>query len=282
MAVETKAAPLFVHSGHYASPIVDPDELRESNFEARRTSDQLMGISIDYDAMERLFSRLISLEPSLPLPESPIPSQRYHLRNTMYGIGDAFILSKMIQYLSPAQIIEVGSGFSSAVTLDTLDMLGLETHCAFIEPYTTRLESILREEDRGRVNIIRSKVQDVDVTLFEKLRANDLLFLDTTHVSKTGSDVNFEVFDVLPRLASGVIVHFHDIFDKFEYPNNWIYKENRSWNEIYVLRAFLMYNHEFEVIYANDAFTKNRHEVVEKLRPELLRNPGGGLWLRKR
>lgn len=282
MTLDDSGVRIFVPAGHYCSPVVDPGELRKSTFEARRANDKELGISIDLDAMEIFFRELMSLSPALPLPDAQVPSQRYHLQNTMYGIGDAAILSRIIHYLNPARIIEVGSGFSSAVILDTLDMLRLDSHCTFIEPYTARLNSILRHEDGQRVNIIESNVQDVDLDVFAKLGHNDILFLDTTHISKTGSDVNFEIFEVLPRLSPGVIVHFHDIFDKFEYPNQWIYQENRSWNEIYVLRAFLMYNREFDVIYANDAFAKSRRTVVQELCPELLRNAGGGLWLRKR
>lgn len=273
---------MFVPAGHYASPIVDTEELKGSTFDRRRTEDKVLGVNIDLDAMERLFRQLASLAPVLPLPDSQLPTQRYHQQNTMYGIGDAGILSRMIHHFRPGRIIEVGSGFSSAVILDTLDLLNLDARCTFVEPYTSRLESILRPEDADRVDIIRKNVQDVDLNIFDDLRRNDLLFLDTTHISKTGSDVNFEIFEVLPRLSSGVIIHFHDIFDKFEYPDKWIYDENRSWNEIYTLRAFLMYNDQFEIIYANDAFAKQRRAVVAELCPELLRNAGGGLWLRKR
>ena len=282
MSLGNRNIKMFVPAGHYCSPIVDPDALRASSFETTRANDNLLGINIDFDLMELLFRDLMSLTPNLPLPETQLSTQRFHLQNTMYGIGDAAILSKMIHWLKPSRIVEVGSGFSSAVILDTLDMLGLDTHCTFIEPYTSRLDSILRPEDVSRVDIIRNNVQDVDLGTFAQLRHNDILFLDTTHISKTGSDVNFEIFEVIPRLPSGVIIHFHDIFDKFEYPDQWIYGENRSWNEIYTLRAFLMYNDAFEIIYANHAFAKNRGAVVAELRPELLRNCGGGLWLRKR
>lgn len=282
MALANGSVKIFVPAGHYCSPIVDPQELKSSTFETYRANDKVLGVTIDLDRMETLFRDMMSLSPTLPMPELAVDTQRYHLQNTMYGIGDAGILSAMIHYLKPSRIIEVGSGFSSAVTLDTLDMLGLDAHCTFIEPYTSRLESILRPADRDRVDIIQRNVQDVDLQTFSKLGHNDILFLDTTHVSKTGSDVNFEIFEVLPRLSSGVIIHFHDVFDKFEYPDQWVYEENRSWNEIYMLRAFLMYNRDFEVIYANDSFAKNRRAVVEQFRPALLRNPGGGLWLRKR
>ena len=118
--------------------------------------------------------------------------------------------------------------------------------------------------------------------VFATLERGDILFLDTTHISKTGSDVNHELFEILPRLSSGVVIHFHDIFADFDYPEDWIYDQNRSWNELYVLRAFLMYNESFEIIYANDAFAAARSELISEKCPQILENQGAGLWLRKK
>ena len=78
--------------------------------------------------------------------------------------------------------------------------------------------------------------------MFEKLEAGDVLFIDSSHVAKTGSDVNYLFFEVLPRLRRGVRVHVHDIFLPIEYPRDWVIDENRSWNEQYVLRALLMFS----------------------------------------
>ncbi len=98
---------------------------------------------------------------------------------------------------------------------------------------------------------------------------------------KTGSDVCHELFDVLPALQPGVFVHFHDIFWPFEYGPNWIVKENRSWNELYGLRTFLMYNDAFEIVFFNDYFARNCRELIEAGYPAMLKNTGGSIWLRK-
>jgi len=108
-----------------------------------------------------------------------------------------------------------------------------------------------------------------------------LLFIDSTHVLKTGSDVCHELFNILPVLKKGVIVHFHDIFWPFEYPDDWILKENRSWNEIYALRAFLMNNSEFEILFFNDFFARNFDDEIKIVRPDMLKNTGGSLYLKK-
>jgi hypothetical protein len=117
--------------------------------------------------------------------------------------------------------------------------------------------------------------------LFEQLQPGDFLFIDSTHILRTGSDVCFELFEILPRLASGVIVHFHDVFWPFEYPAEWIVDENRSWNELYALRAFLTDNGKWKILFFNNYFAKLERSLVEKTFPTFLRNPGGALWLQR-
>ena len=99
------------------------------------------------------------------------------------------------------------------------------------------------------------------MSVFDELNEGDILFIDSTHVLRTGSDVCFELFEVLPRLAPGVLVHFHDIFWPFEYPRAWVVDENRSWNELYAIRAFLMNNSDWHIIFFNHYFAKTGREA---------------------
>src|SRR5262249_51820098 len=161
---------------------------------------------------------------------------------TLYG---------MIRHLKPQRIVEVGSGFSSAVMLDTSDrFFGGTISCTFIEPHPERLSSLLREGDREKHRVLARPVQDVDLEPFPELAANDILFVDSSHVAKVHSDVNRIFFEILPALAEGVSVQFHDIFYPFEYPKEWVYG-GRAWNESYLLRAFLQYNRSFQVQFYN-------------------------------
>jgi hypothetical protein len=99
-------------------------------------------------------------------------------------------------------------------------------------------------------------------------------------VSKTGSDVNYLLLEVLPRLKTGVWIHFHDLFYPFEYPQDWVFG-GRSWNEGYALRAFLQFNTSFRIEFMN-TFLEHFHEARFAQRmPLCLRNPGGSLWLRR-
>ena len=92
----------------------------------------------------------------------------------------------------------------------------------------------------------------------------------------------FELFEILPRLKSGVVVHFHDVFYPFEYPSDWVLKFNYSWNELYALRAFLMGNADWEMLFFNDYFIRAEEALIARDAPAILANPGGGLWLRRR
>jgi hypothetical protein len=130
------------------------------------------------------------------------------------------------------------------------------------------------------VRIVPEPIQNVDLAMFEELAANDILFVDSTHVSKTGSDVNRIFFEILPALASGVYIHFHDIFYPFEYPMDWVY-EGRAWNEAYMLRTFLQYNQAFEIVCFNTFLERFFRDFFVEHMPLCLKNTGGSIWLRK-
>jgi hypothetical protein len=115
---------------------------------------------------------------------------------------------------------------------------------------------------------------------FENLDENDVLFIDSSHVAKIGSDVNFLMFEVLPRLKPGVIIHLHDIFWPFEYPQSWI-DEGRAWNEAYLIRAFLQFNEAFEVLLFNSYLGQRQGDLVRGIMPRFMRTTGASLWLRK-
>jgi hypothetical protein len=117
------------------------------------------------------------------------------------------------------------------------------------------------------------------VSTFSKLKENDILFIDSTHVLKTASDVHYELFYILPSLNKGVLIHFHDIHYLFEYPQ-WLFERKLSWNESYALRAFLMYNPAFEVVFWNGMFADQQRELIHETNPLFLKNPGASIWLR--
>jgi predicted O-methyltransferase YrrM len=267
--------------GHYYSPVVDPRTIDRSLLRGEMNASDLAiaGLSLPrmltfwHDHKAVISQARFSLEPS--------PENRFHLANPVFSFADAIMLRAMMLIYKPRRIIEIGSGYSSAVMLDTAEEAGMNTDFTFIDPFPQRLANLLRPSDSVTTDIIESPVQSVDLALFDKLEANDILFIDSTHVLKTQSDVCREFFDILPRLKAGVIIHFHDIFYPFEYPDSWIFDRRYSWNEVYGLRLFLMHNTHYETIFFNNMFGKLAAETVAASCPLFLENIGGSFWLRK-
>ena len=165
--------------------------------------------------------------------------------------------------------------------LDTIDRhLDGQVACTLIEPYPERLRSLLRPDDLGRVTILEQRAQDVGLEPFLALEQDDILFIDSSHAVKIGSDVNHLLGEVLPRLRVGVYVHVHDIFYPFEYPKSWAL-EGRAWNEAYALKAFLAFNDSFEIVIFNTFLETFHRDLFERDMPLCLLNEGGSIWLRR-
>jgi hypothetical protein len=272
----------FMPDGHYYSPIPNKeDQNRALEFARRDIELELSGINIDDAFMLKLWNDMMPHMLELPFSKDAAKgsSNRYHYNNNMFSYGDATVYFGMLANFRPRRIIEIGSGFSSALAIDAKENLGLETYFDFIEPFPSKLKTFITDRELSYCTIHECSVQDVDIRLFSQLERNDILFVDSSHVVKAGSDVCHEIFRILPQLAPGVIIHFHDCFWPFEYPEAWI-RENRSWTELYFLRAFLMYNESFKIIFFNSYFARLHSEKFNQADLASL-NPGGGLWLRR-
>lgn len=278
--VNIKAA-LF-ENGHFYSPIVDPDDIRARMAEVWPRRDSVQGIDfrkqVQIDLLEQAFPKHL---PNFNYPRAAVDAVDedgrpwYYLDNDQFSNLDAASLFVLLCELKPARIIEIGSGFSSLLMADIRRRFfpgRLEIQC--IEPYP---RYFLRDEAYG-LELIESKVQDVPLSFFETLQANDVLFIDSSHVAKTGSDVNYLVFEILPRLPPGVNVHIHDIFLPNDYPFEWVVDENRSWNEQYLVQAYLMFNQKTKVLfgsaYANTVLVDQTLKALDG-KVELF---GGSLW----
>jgi hypothetical protein len=270
-------------SGHFYSPIVNKSEVEQDK---ERLFARRAPLAVDLNVLEQkvTFRTLAQHLRALPFADEHTPGLRYYYNNTSYAFGDAFGYWGMLNIFRPKRIIEVGCGFTSALALDAIEALGLDTVCTFIDPYPELLLRVASPIDK-RHEIIADRIQTIDPKTVESLGAGDIFFIDSSHVMKTGSDVTFEILELLPRLASGVIIHFHDVFDGFEYPYGWVVDLGQSWNELYALQSFLMFNERFKIIYFNDFFARECDDQLSVLpdstRHRIRENPGGGLWLRK-
>lgn len=272
---------LFVPPGHFYSPVVAPDEVL-STYAPDANPEHVVAFDVAAGNQLLVWERLRPHLQSIPFGKSKSEGFNYHFDNPAFGCGDGSILHAMLREHRPKRLVEVGSGYSSACALDTIDhFLGGAVDVTFIEPYPALLNQLVGSERLEKCHICASGVQQADASIFDTLDAGDFLFIDSTHVMKTGSDVCHELFNILPKLKPGVFIHFHDVFWPFEYPHTWVIDENRSWNELYGLRAFLMYNDTFKVEFFNDFFVRKFHDRVLNDYPEMLSNSGASLWLRK-
>lgn len=242
--------------------------------------DKHKNIVYDIDMREKeqleLLNHIKSTCDNLPEWTNEQKKYRYFFPNGSFEIGDALLLHNMIRTIKPNKIVEIGSGFSSSVMLDTNEFyFNNKINLSFIEPYPMLLKKLLRSNDI--INLQECMLQRADISEILNLQKNDILFIDSSHVCKRDSDVNMLLFEILPQLKSGVYIHFHDIFDGFEYPLEWT-KEGRLWNEDYILRAFLMNNNKYDIVFLNPFMQK----YIENEFPYEGYNAGGSLWIRKR
>lgn len=269
--------------GHFYSPYPRRSEVRRRAESLFTLPSALAGIDLREDQQWELLEQLAAFGADLPWGEEARPGLRYRYANRPYPWGDAIGLAMMLRHLRPRRMVEIGSGWSTVAALDVRDrFLGDELDLVTVDPYPRRLRALLGGERPDRFEVIESAVQDLDpVELVSGLRAGDILFVDSTHVVKTGSDVNHIVFELFSRLAPGVHVHVHDIFPGFEYPAAWVF-QGRAWSEAYLLRAFLMFNAEFDVTLWLALLAARSPERVGAALPAVMRNPGGSIWMARR
>lgn len=257
---------LWVPAGHFYSPIPSLDELKPQEQEIFDNIPAVLP-DIDLNVREQLewLDRLKTFYRELPFKEHKQSDLRYYFENNAFSYFDAIVLYAMLREIKPDRIIEVGSGFSSCVFLDTNELFfNNQIDCTFIEPYPELLMSLIKKQDD--LEVIPTRIQDVELDRFASLSSGDVLFVDSSHISKTGSDVNYIFFKILPILESGVWIHFHDIFYPFEYPREWVF-QGRAWNEAYLLRAFLQYNPNFKIQFFNSYLHQFHNEKITDSMP---------------
>jgi len=267
--------------GHFYSPIADPDDIasRKDRIFARR--DGSPGIDYREDAQLALMADLAPHVRGIDYPvEDPGDGQTYFYNNDQFPALDADFLHAALCHFRPSNMIEVGSGFSSLITASVnRTTIGNAINFSCIEPYPRQF---LIDGVEGISNLVVSRVEDVDPTFFEQLGDGDFLFIDSSHVAKVGSDVNYLFFEIIPRLRPGVIVHVHDIFLPDEYPPEWVIDQSRNWNEQYLLQAFLQFNDAWQVLWASHLMVTRHEQAVQAVFPRVPRlGKGGSLWMRR-
>lgn len=228
---------------HYYQPLINPKKyLRKSLREVR----ELPGIDFNEKGQLEVLDQFNYNEELLKFPLNKTTETGFYYKNFSYGAGDAEYLYNVIRFYKPHRIIEIGSGLSTMMVKNARDQNKIENveyACRHIciEPYE------MPWLEHFDVELLREKVENVDKSLFRQLEANDILFIDSSHIIRPQGDVLCEYQEILPLLKKGVRVHIHDIFSPQDYPDKWVY-EHKLWNEQYLLEAFLTFNHEFKII----------------------------------
>jgi len=261
---------------HFYEPIPDTRQLDPALWEQVR---EMPGVDLLVEAQLQRLDRFADCYrheyERFPREATGCPHE-FHDNNGQFASTDAEILHCMIRHYRPRRVVEIGSGFSSLVTAAALCLNACDGAPAgeliCVEPYPNQT---LRAGFPGLTRVVAAPVQAVPLAFFEELQADDVLFIDSSHVVAIGSDTTREVLDILPRLAPGVLVHFHDIFFPVEYPRGWVLDEHRFWNEQYLVEAFLSFNHRFEILYAGSYLHVAHNQKLVEFSP---RYGGGGRW----
>jgi len=284
--LESGCLPMLVH---FYSPVPDiPDLEKRGIFEQRSA---LTGIDLQTEKQLQLLRQLgenYGHECDWPLKPTK-DSFQFFLENGCFSFGCAAGLHTIIRQYEPHRIVEVGSGNSSIVMSAALKRNAAESSsysCEYtiIDPYPGAVVS--GGELYGVTELVKERVELTDITRFDQLRENDILFIDSGHTVKTGSDVNFLILDVLPRLQPGVIIHFHDI--NLPYPPPKVYYTNPAfrvfWTEEYLLQAFLCGNEHFEILLTMSVLQKEYMDTFCDVFPhfDLATNwaTSGSFWIR--
>jgi Methyltransferase domain len=205
--------------------------------------------------------------PELGWSSEPI-ADSYHYHNGYFESFDAEVAYCMVRHWKPRRIIEIGSGYSTRVMAQALhanlEQDQIRGELITVDPYPERLP----ENGLGDfVTVVPEQVQHLDIGLFEMLRADDILFIDSSHVVSVGSDVVREYLQILPRLNPGVLVHVHDIFLPSDYPRSAVLENLWFWSEQYLLQAFLAFNRDFQVLWSASAMQLSHAGVLARCFP---------------
>ena len=250
---------------HYYEPIPDFRSITPEQITRRR----------EFPAIDFRWDDQLSLLNELTAYHNELSALEFDFDNGFFSGFDAAVYYSLIRHLKPQRVIEIGGGYSTQLAAKALRADG-KLIC--IEPYPERLNGV-----GPSVELIQKRVEEIDVDFFSCLEAGDILFIDSSHAVKFGSDVCYEFLQLLPRLAPGVWIHVHDIFFPHDYPAEWLIERRMALNEQYLLEAFMSFNERFQVALANYWLCLDHAHEAARLWPDALSANYGAssLWMRR-
>ncbi len=265
-------------------PVPDTAQLPENQW---TKLSELVGVDMNGQGqinLLKIFSMYREEYDKFPITKTTTPYQ-YFIHNKSFESVDGEVLYCMIRHFKPKKILEIGSGFSTMLSAQAIHRNKVENssyYCKLevVDPYATE---IIRAGFPGLTKLNLSKAQDTPLSSFQNLGKDDFLFIDSSHVLKIGSDVQYLFLEVFPRLKPGVIIHIHDVFIPSEYPRNLVLKEHLFWSEQHLLQAFLAFNTHFRVLWGGSYMHLKHPELLEASFKSYTRNaePPGSFWMKR-
>lgn len=262
---------VFPIRNHYYEPQFDNRNPKPDFSKDRK----LPGIDWNISGQLEFLERFVFSQELADIPLKKSKNIEFYLNNGAFEAGDAEYWYQIIRTIKPRRIFEIGSGNSTLMAINAIKQNHVsdpDYKCEHIciEPYE------MPWLEQSGVSVIRSKIEDVELSFFSKLQENDILFIDSSHIIRPQGDVLFEYLELLPSLNNGVIVHIHDIFSPKNYPKQWLQDEIRFWNEQYLIEAFLTCNSTWKIIGALNYLHHNHYAELKTVAPYLTseREPG--------
>jgi hypothetical protein len=196
----------------------------------------------------------------------------------MFNDFDPLVLHSLIRFHKPKLVVEIGSGYSTRV-IARAARLNASTQVVVVDRYPGE---VVREGIPGVDQLINADVHEAEPSIFARLGQGDILFIDTSHVVRCASEVNYLFFEVIPRLNPGVMVHVHDIFFPNDYPRSWVVDLKLFWTEQYLLQAFLAFNSEFQVLFCNSFMAARHTDEMRSIFPQSPHVGGTSFWMVRR
>ncbi len=255
-----------VTPSHFYFPVPNLKSFQDKDWGACRPC-----AAVDFrlpEQIERLNRDVLPFARECEFPEtSDGDTHEFHFNNGFFERVDAEVAYSLVRRHKPRRIIEIGSGNTTLVLAAALrrnasegsrgDLISIEPHPA---PF-------LQDGLNGLTQLMIKPVQEVPLELFRTLRANDILFIDSSHVVSMDSDVLYECLRILPVVAPGVLIHFHDVFTPLDYPEKFVMTNLCFWGEQYLLEAFLSFNSAFKVLWSGSAMQKFYADVLRRAFP---------------
>lgn len=257
---------------HYYDPYFAEKDIKYPLDKERK----LKGIDFNINEQLTLLNNFHFTKELKNIPINYVNELTYHFNNDSFCSGDAEFWYNMIRLKKPKKIIEIGSGHSTKMA-----QLAIAKNCEENSEYICQhiciepFEMPWLEKMKG-VSVVRKKVEDLEISFFDKLEESDILFIDSSHIIRPQGDILFEYFEILPTLKKGVIVHIHDIFSPRNYLKEWILENCWFWNEQYLLEAFLHNNKSWKIIGSLNYLKHNYFNELSSKCPKLTtkREPG--------